>query len=479
MVNLTKINNKKNTFKIKNKTKKKHFTQKGGDIYSDIKKLCSDRKLEKIKELIGVMVGSAENDPFTYNYNPPSRWKESILESPQKVYEWYVSKNPRFLPIVKQNRIELEKMEPKIKGDNGWEPVLDIEPYPEVKVPEYDFLVMGMVKNLLLIHFNNHMPQISHQFGKEINNNNNKKSRKLLQSPLEKKQHDELKRISLEILSHFNKLIIDGYKYTDFLDCLCDYLLFFSIGDLNPVSDRIISYINFIKSLKKTCFLVLPTFEQVNFKKILNLSSAPVLNFRLSNSRVFVHENDQILLFEIAHDIEFHCDLTHSIKNYIPKKKDPFSFISSDDLIYKPSEIAALYSKRLREFNKLYGYYNYNNKNIKGEEYSSGQESNTNNTNNTNNFTDKEKYLLCCLLFYLFHEVGVTDSSDSIINDFNEGFIKEKFMNFIRKLLAGVYNFENMKKNFFLNKAKTHPGFIKHITFDNIKSLVEKFAHYY
>jgi hypothetical protein len=455
--------NKKNNIKTsskhnirikRTKRSKKIFVQRGGTLLTDIQKLCDDNALPNVKALMGKMDAgkpSKVQNPFTYDYKPSSTWKESMLESPDSVYEWYTSKNPNFLPIVKQDRTELSKIEAKPKTE--WFTLLDTSPYPEITVPEYDFLIMGMMKDLLLIHFTNSMPKISHQVESPKNNNsNNQRSHKLLESPLPQETITQLKAISLIVLKKFDDLVTNGYKYVDFIDYLSDYLLFFSIGDLTPESQEVKKAIDLLKSLKNTCFLVLPTFEQVNYKKVLNLCAAPVLNFRLGNSRVFIHDSDSMLTFEISHDIEFHCKETHDILNFIPGKRiTAYRRPGRDTFVYNPTEVRKIFERKLSVFHILHPLYNYDIKKVNAE--------------NDDNAEDKKKYLLACLLFYLMHEEGI--SSDGHFN-FTYVFLIKQFNNFIDKIQKNNINYDFLLESFMYNGK---PQFIKSVTIADLPFL--------
>ena len=498
-----------------------------------------------IKALMEKMFAEARaksQNPFRYTYKPHSAWKDEMLSSPALIKEWYLKKNPGFLPIKQQNRkaisdieskteIHLEtedrnfvtkkknevafyrkkleefrasdlkrqveinkelgldekdsfairnhlrkltkdlvrlvgstvnvkaisdlvtqpdltslpispatysscekkldptkiertkcesgsensndKSSPKIAGFYEWESKsLDKSFYDVIYVPEYDFLVMGMVKDLLLVQCFKKMPKPSDKQPKpvfnESDNANALRSKKLIDSVIT----DEMRRNALILLKKFESLIAGGYLYTEFIECLEKYLLFFTTGRLLAGSDDLRTLINLLKSLINTCFIILPTFEQTDFKKVLNLCAAPVLNLRLPNTRIYTHGNEVSIAFELYHDLLNHNFRTHQVTKYIPGYTGQYlgkilylvkNEFSKFKYKYQPSKIKCIYeiiSSRIKNLSEIY---NYNDAKIKESEMT--LENLRAALDSGDKLTEEEKYIFAVILFYLFHEM--------------------------------------------------------------------------
>jgi hypothetical protein len=508
-------------------------------IIDDFFKTPDNSRFVKIKELMVKMFAEAKpKNPFRYKYKPTSAWKNDIISSPKKLYDWYVGKNPGFLPIRQQTKKDIKKLEedteiylktddsnfvtkkkdevaryrkilfefrhsdPKRKAeinrDLGFaeddlfsitkhlrkitedllrlvgraatitdlltQPDLDKLPrlprtYPScvkkldpegieekkcesisensndnstskiagfytwesksleqtlyhvIYVPEYEFLVMGMVKDLLLVQCLKKMPappktQIKPVIT-EFDNANEVRSKKLTGAVIT----DEIRDNALTLLKEFELLITGKYLYTEFIKCLKQYLLFFSIGRLMANSHDLRTLINYLESLTNTCFIVLPTFEQINFKKVLNFCAAPVLNLRLPNTRIYAHSREASIAFELYHDLLNHSFRTHQVTKYIPGYTGQYlgkilflvkSEFNKFKYKYQPSKVKCMFGIISRRIEELSKFYNYDYPQIKRsqmtlEEFRAALQ--------IPELSEEEKYLFAFMLFYLFHEM--------------------------------------------------------------------------
>ena len=194
----------------------------------------------------------------------------------------------------------------------------------------------------------------------------------------------KIKKTIMNILKKIEKNIIDGYLYVDFIGYLCDYLNLYSginFDSNNENVNKCLEYINFLKATLDTPFIIFPTLVQVNFKKVINLMRAPLLNFRIGNNRQKPHDEFHPVCYEIYHDIMFHCDITHNILNHV----------SSYQLSKNNQDSKQQLSKQLND--------NYININIFFDSIKDLYDYKENNG---------DQYKNCVLLFYLLHEIPGT-----------------------------------------------------------------------
>ncbi len=540
-------------------------------------KLLMESMFSKAREL------AIPKNPFRYEHKPSSAWKDDILSSPVKLYDWYVSKNPDFLPIRQQTREYIDGLEvetatkletynkniipnkkaevaryrkildefihskleeqaqinvklgfdeknkfairfhlrkiteellrlvgsretftdlltqpnleqlpdkvkiipscaekldptkneekncesessvdnPTVAGVYTWESKsLDQSPYPVIKVPEYDFLVMGMVKDLLLVQFLRKMPKQKNEPSPQITSLNdlNDRRAKLLQGSI---ITDKIRAKALTLLKEFESLIANGYLYTEFIECLRNYLLFFSLGEHMMNTSKTRAVMEYLRSLTNTCFIVLPTFEQINFFKTVNLCAAPVLNLRLANTRVNVHSKDASITFEVFHDLLIHSFKSHQISKYIPgftgcylgmhaymlKKKFAYK--------YQPSKIKCMYGVIFRRIAELFKLYEHNTEEIKQSEMTLEQFRAALATEGQ--LTNEERYILTFLLFFVFHEMR-----NFCLHDLK--FNKASLRNIFDYLLPKSGKFSKYITNFYYSITSSYqPIFMRNI----------------
>lgn len=351
--------------KGKNKKSLKSFKriQKGGVISDEVfyklhktnEIMNTPLNIKDLENLIGLVSQFSEKvnpDIFwTYEYNPPDYFlRIRLYENP---YAFYISKNPNFIPV--------NSMEPKMT------------------VPEFQFIIAKIIKDLLVSLFFNKMPQLS-------SNNENAMSIDYqfialdLNHPKDAKDAEivgKIKETIFSILIKIAKNISEGFIYIDFIDYLCDYINLYS-GIYFYFKRDCFQYIEDFKQILNTPFIILPTFVQIDYKKVLNLIRAPLLNFRLSNSRKKTHNKFTPNCFELFHDILFHCDKTHNLKDYI--KLNSVLYEKNNSKLMSLEEINEKYYNINLFFDKINDLYNYQNR------------------------EDIKKYAFCYILFYIFHE---------------------------------------------------------------------------
>ena len=215
-------------------------------------------------------------------------------------------KNPKYLPLDKIGHI--------------------------VEVPEFIPIVLILAKDLLILRRTNVYPQ---------RNNNNKPSNKntlsakyLLAASNTRKRNNNnsgpsgiIRRVD-KILTVVIQFVNIKQQYDIFFQILQDYILLFSTGRLydeigneerpqvNNNTDfaelrAIYMYKQAFDNIYKSAFILYPSFNQLAFDKVLLTMQAPVLNFRILNKRTKIHDAFEAPLFELFHDIDFHCQKTH------------------------------------------------------------------------------------------------------------------------------------------------------------------------
>jgi hypothetical protein len=320
---------------------------------------------------------------------------------------------------------------PKIDQFYPWEfSKLDQCPYPVIKVEEYAFLVMGMVKDLLLIQFFSKMPKAPHNVKEEDYNNLNARISKKLNGA---EITEDIRRVGFKLLQLFEILIKGEYVYSEFIICLSKYLLLFSIGNSQAHASLLRAVIDFLKSSLNTCFIIFPTFEQVNYKKVVNFCAAPVLNFRLSNHRLMIHSQELSLTDEIFHDLLNHGFSTHQITKYIPGytgqyfSRHRFRLIDKFKHKYQPTKIKNIFELRCQRLSYLFRSYDYdvrllNSSEMKEPEFIKAVDGAA--------LTNEEKFIFACMLFFAFHEMQTYCLHDL---NFNSDGINMNFSYLLRK----------------------------------------------
>uniref|UniRef100_A0A6C0HLG4 Uncharacterized protein n=1 Tax=viral metagenome TaxID=1070528 RepID=A0A6C0HLG4_9ZZZZ len=238
------------------------------------------------------------SDPFLSIVPADPEFPEYNLDN---LYEWYLTKNPGFLPIS-----ELENLQ----------------------IPEFAFITAVMVKDLVILlqtcrfpkkHKNNTNEKFArNRIGRnsmKYFENTYKLNQKILNPRNEKNNFTQnLIRNIAELLHFIDNFIKEGYIYLDFLEILKSYILIFSSGKNvkqdEPEYDQILKHIDYLKNQP---YILYPSTEQLDYNKIIFTMKAPFINFRLPNVRPYIHGKFHNILSELEHDIFFHSRITHGL----------------------------------------------------------------------------------------------------------------------------------------------------------------------
>ena len=426
----------------------------------------------------------ASKNPFDFKYVIPFPRADEICKTPKSCSDWYMKVNPEFIPFDK-------KVRRKVKGVP--EELLDID----IRIPlngtdvnavcDYEPLVIGMIRDLCLVcvllentQKLEHMKSLN-EYMKEKYQDQNTILNLMLSSEKGILNKPELLEKAMECLFKFEQLISEsglkgrGYIYTDFIDCMTEYLKFFSVGaynfDLNDTHKKISRYnesYNFLKNIVKGPYMLFPTFKQLNFTKVINLLGSNIGNFRLLNNQGMIHNNSDGPLTEITHDIMSHGDITHNSNRSIFKDRQTISeFKFYEQLSLKnnihyfyPPFVKEIFIKRSQNLNKIYQYYNYNPKII--------------NSDGDVPMDEQDKYFMAVILFIICHERNVSKETfegyflDNLLSDIYN-FFKNDILNLDGKNKINVEYFENMKEDITFNGK---PRFISQM---NIKEFQDRF----
>ena len=289
---------------------------------------------------------------------------DTILQDP---YSWYLKKNPNFSPIKEINLV----------------------------VPEYKYIIMNMVKDLIYILINQKMykhdinrilslknkhnikqmttkskqihakisvnmqikPLINYYFTNSKTRNSKTRNSKTRNSNNQfihnnKSILHNTRRISLIItyimdtLQLINKLLVNNYDYKIFIVILYNYLIIFTAGTKdnmknNNILKESLKTLDMLLATTETPFIILPTIKQLKIEKILTLMTAPILNFRLSNRIKDIHGGYNIPIEELEHDIVNHGNRTHKINEYLNTKN------------HNQNKISEIYENRFNTINKI------------------------------------------------------------------------------------------------------------------------------
>jgi hypothetical protein len=440
-------NNKlRNASKKLNHTKKKNINtiirsrkyhkQKGGDNPSitieQIRDFCTEKQLPNVLKLMEELSFKVTSkNPFTYQYMVPFAFANTILKTPKSYLDWYKEKNPTFGPIQ-----------------------------DTLTVTEYEPLVVEMCKDLLILYFTLTLIGYDQEgLNKTVENNN--ASRKSI------KLGEEKRAQILKIIQNIDRLIREGYLYVFFIkECMTPYILLFSNKSIKPMEslqEELIRYkteksdnetnglLYYIAGLLDSPFIILPTFYQINYIKVINSVSAPVLNFRMTNTKVSVHNSIDFPIYEILHDLTFHADIMHDIQSTIEKILN----LGKNNVDY--TLVKDEYNNRCGVISSLFEYYNYKASSLINEDFVIDS--------NIERFSEKEKYLFACLLFYVFHE---DDSVESSIFEF----FKIRFISYLKDKLENNSFFLEYIKPLFVYKGE--PKFIINLKITQFSSFIEK-----
>jgi len=269
--------------------------------YADIKTLISNTFT--VADTFTYKSTSTElktSDPFLTTVKPEDG--EYNLDN---LHEWYLTKNPGFLPISEVKNLY---------------------------IPEFAFITAVIVKDLVILlqtckfpqkHKNNTNAQTNiniNKVGKSYGvyaRNTIKLNQKKLNSKNKRNNftHKLITNIA-SLLRFIDKFIKEGYIYLEFLEILKSYILIFSLGknvkhdNDNPEYDQVLKHIDYLKNQP---YILYPSTEQLDYNKVIYTMQAPFINFRLPNVRPKIHGVYFNILFELEHDIFFHGKYTHKL----------------------------------------------------------------------------------------------------------------------------------------------------------------------
>ncbi len=125
------------------------------------------------------------------------------------------------------------------------------------------------------------------------------------------------KKYLIDFLNEIEQLIVDGYEYITFIRLMYKYIQLFSYGfKYNELDCEDYSYRDFINTANESPFIIYPSLVQVDYNKVIYFMQAPVLNFRLTNARLKIHNIFQPPSYELLHDVRGHGSLTHGWRNH-------------------------------------------------------------------------------------------------------------------------------------------------------------------
>jgi hypothetical protein len=388
-------NNKSNN-KNNNKNTRKKRKQSGGSY--TIEELLTHYKYDKIKELL---IAKFQNNQSLIDLNR-SLLDPFIQNETTDFYNWYISKNPNFLNIVD----------------------IDIDDKP-LFIPEFNTLIAGICKDLLIMlnqrvyNDSNETNENKKHYAILLNNSIKKHSNNILKInktqssndllPKEYYNHEkksitqkksiveeektkyiskvinknslnetEIKTI-IDLLNSIETVINEGYRYKTIIMIYTRFLKFTSLD--YSKCDSIFEHIIF--SYNNTPFIIFPTYYNLDYKNVILLCRAPIINFRFMNRRRLVHKLFYYPCGQIDHDL-FHSNTSHNFdfrrfKIDIKTLKTHFTNINT---FINSLLVSFNYNLKLSDETKILentNYENIDNENIK-------------------------KQCIALLIFYLLHE---------------------------------------------------------------------------
>ena len=286
--------------------------------------LCKQLLQKHYSDYSTISLRKYKLDPFFSN--------DEILKN---LYDWYISKNPDFLPMHIVNP----------------------------QMPEYEVLIAGILKDFYLVL-------------EKISNN-----------------YSSLNNIK-DILKMIEKVINEGYIYTDSIKCIYKYLILFN----NMLNSTLV-----INKYNKDCEILLdfiespyifyPSFHQIDIYKVNLTIAAPFLNFLLSNKIHQSHGSNVSCCYELFHDIDFHYNLI-SMKFFkdLFKIEDKNKYMNTKHFIENINENKDIFKE----------YFNFNNFIIQKLKDKLIYKRTKNNSFNT--YKIKKNYMNSIILFLIFHE---------------------------------------------------------------------------
>lgn len=197
------------------------------DYFSGKYPKCFELLQEHYKDLNKISLDKHKLDPFF------------SIENMERLYEWYLTKNPNFENINKLNP----------------------------SMPEYGCLLSSIIKDLYII----------------------KKTSNV----------EELRKIT-EILDLLEITIVE-YEYNSVIDITKQYLILFE-SKLNRKESTKNMCKMYIDRNRDTPFIIFPSFHQISFCKIILNMRAPFINFLVSNKKHQVHRSFQTPCYDVIHN---------------------------------------------------------------------------------------------------------------------------------------------------------------------------------
>ena len=390
-----------------------------------------------IPNLLGIndTQGKFNKNCFTFEYLVPDKnLDDAILADP---YKWY--------------------LETTGQTASNFQPITNII---NLRVPQYIAIVMGMVKDLLLVLCMNRMPGLN---VKDIERKPSNTGKTSLTPDSNGRQNNEISRklrdktnaemVSLSanakiLLINIEILIGGNIPYVLFTEIVFQYIMFFSTGNIlppdpdSPCGKLKIKYDEIVNSP----YIFLPSFKQLDFYKVIDLCKAPIVNFRLINTRRLVHTGYAYPCIETFHDI-FHARQTHH------------NLVDTGNL-------RMLFDTRNATFTRIQNLYHYPKSLVEQP------------------MEEKIKYQNCCILFILIHEIalGVAGEGYSFPAFYTEPYtvsgLIQNLVELKNRLDGGngdrlyanhiVPNFDSFKRpgaNHIVANLSTKKGFIDSIDF--------------
>ncbi len=238
-------------------------------------------------------------DPFL-NITPPENGQYNL----DNLMDWYNTKNPNFLPIK--------------------------DVMPPICIPEFSTMFACIAKDLILLLITQRYPANNklNSISPDQLNQSNKQYNKC--NLLSNKLTDQLVTIAhiniiISLLKDIEILITESkYNYIESMRIVFEYLIFFSYGIIDAETRKLCLISNgiytFMYDINNLPLIVYPSFVQTDFNKTIYFMQAPVVNFRITNSRKGTHGLFYAPVGEIDHDIIFHSAITHG-RNISPITK--------------------------------------------------------------------------------------------------------------------------------------------------------------
>jgi hypothetical protein len=367
------------------------------NIIEEINKLAIDpektlldlfnESFSKVKDEQLITYKTTIIDPFL-TISKPTETKPYNLDN---LYDWYLTKNTTFRETGQTIRAA------------------------DPKVPEFKTILALILKDLMLLLVSNTFPIADENDTDPSGFERCCKYIKTLSGThftnLENKE--EKHKIIYEVLIKLKNIIENGYKYLEIIELIIDYYKLFNFGHLNEefvpeknvrkntvyenvIDSQCLEYINILRNLSDTYFMIYPSFSFVNYTKILYFLQAPVLILKMSNIREFTDKVWMSPITQIWHDIAFHSRITHCLKSYETNLEEmPLDLQKQTINLYR--NIDGLYDNVFRrKFEIIKEYINVNYKKLDSDDL-------------TLSIPERIKYYIAYVLFSFLHEGDYND----------------------------------------------------------------------